>query len=507
MISDFGTLFWLQWERFKGSAAYGLSLIGFETGANRFYLLYVALFWAFWLYTVWVFLVQQVYQISLVLEPEQLARLRGDMPALIFLAQIAYLAAVLRDSPLKLSAADIEYVAVAPVSQGAVVFTHFIRSRLLLACGAGLISCLLAMLLTWAAAPALVGFVGMQALVIGALLFLFSAAACWIVAAVKAALVARVAQVALWLMIPAAFVLAAALPQVVLFPGTLWLTTVNTGLALAVFARALVLLCLACGLLIVAGSRVRMAAVADNSRMYARIQKLGIFAKLYANDVVFSVRRQAQLARKKRLRLTMSEQAAGYSLLLNRALLSLFRLAPASILRLVMSGAVLAGSFSLVIRIGGEQHLQTWVLLLMFLIQFRPTELNLLFQQDVGQVFTRQFLPQNLLGIALADSLFPIALVSLGGLVTLLLQGWLAPLPAGVLLAALAVGLEFCQALELVAIPRLFFRRIPYAYSVILCGAVLIGAGYIFKSLAGIALAAIVIDFVLAFGLHVSRLQ
>ena len=49
MISDLKTLAWLEWKRFKAGAAYWLSLIGFEPGANRFYLVYATLFWMFWL--------------------------------------------------------------------------------------------------------------------------------------------------------------------------------------------------------------------------------------------------------------------------------------------------------------------------------------------------------------------------------------------------------------------------------------------------------------------------
>ncbi len=506
MISDVNTLRWLQWKRFKGNAAYWLTLIGFEPGTNRFYLLYVALFWAFWLYIVWVFVVEQVYQISLNLSPTTVIQLRTSIPLLLFLLQLAYLALVLRDSPLQLGAAEIEYVAASPVNRGGIVVIHFIRSLLLPAFFAGIASCLLAMLLTWQAAPTVVGFAGLQALVLGIPVFLFSAASAWIVAILKLSLTSGTLRVAVWFALPAAAALAQAFPQVAFFPGALWLTTIDTGLTVTALVSVLMLLCLACGLLVMAGGQVNMAAVADGSRMYARIQKLGIFARLYANDVVFSVRRQSQLVRKKRLRLAMSERAAGYSVILNRALLSLFRLAPASMVRLVLRGVVLAGTVSLVVHLGKGQYLQTWVLLLMILIQFRPAELNMLFQQDVGQVFTRQFLPKNPLGIALADSIFPIALFSLGGLGTLLLQPWIDPLTAVVLVTAIAAGLEFCQALELVIIPRLFFRRIPYTYSLVFCGAALIAAGYLFKSLPGVALVAVIINLVLGTALYLSRL-
>jgi hypothetical protein len=432
--------------------------------------------------------------------------LRGSIPMLIFVTQLVYLAIVLRNSPLKLSAPEVEYIAASPVNRGSVVLVNFIGSLLLPGLFVSVIGSLVAMLLTWQSAPTMVGVAGLQALVLGVPVCLFSAASGWIVATLKASLGTRAARLALWLAIPAAIVMAAALPQAMLVPGDLWRTTLDAGMNAGALASAAVLLCLACGLLVIAGNRVNMAAIADDSWTYARIQKLGIFGRLYADDVVQSVQRQSRLARKRHLRLAMQTEATVYTVILNRGLLSLFRLAPSSMLRLVMRGVTLAGTISLIARVGGEEHLQVWVLLLMFLIQFRPTELTALFQQDAGQAFTRQFLPANPLLIALADSLFPITLVSFGGLVVLLIQPWLNPLIAVVLVVSLTTSLALCQALELVTVPRLFFRRVPYTYSVVLGGAALIAAGYLLKSAPGVALAAVILNLVLASTLYFSRL-
>jgi hypothetical protein len=74
-----------------------------------------------------------------------------------------------------------------------------------------------------------------------------------------------------------------------------------------------------------------------------------------------------------------------------------------------------------------------------------------------------------------------------------------------VLAVSIAAGLALCQALELVTI-RFVYRRIPYAYAVVLCGAVLIAVGYLLKSASGAALAAVILDLVLAALLYLSRL-
>ncbi len=100
--------------------------------------------------------------------------------------QIVYLYVVLRDSPLKLGAPEIEYVAASPVSRGIVIAVHFVLALLLPVLLIAVAGCLLAMLLTWSSAPGVVGFAGLQALVLGVPLGLFSAALAWIVATVKA---------------------------------------------------------------------------------------------------------------------------------------------------------------------------------------------------------------------------------------------------------------------------------------------------------------------------------
>ncbi len=503
MISDLNILTRLEWKRFKASAAYWLSLIGFEPGASRFYLVYVLIFWLFWLYTVWAFVVDQVYRISQTIPAASVTGLRDSLPILIFILQILYLISVLRDAPLKLSAAEIEYVAASSADRGMMALVRFARSMLVPSALAGLAGSLAAMLLTWQSAPQLAGIAGLQALVIGVPLCLFSAAVGWIAAILRQPIRSRAARWATWLVIPA---IVALIPQIMLIPGKLWRTALDGQMSGVTLTGAAALTVAALIGLVLAGRRVNMAAVADDSRMYARIQKLGIFARLYADDVIASVQRQSRLARKRHLRLVMSEDAEGSRVLLNRALLSLFRLAPSSMLRLVTRGIALAGTVSLIVRISGGGQLQTWVLLLMILIQFRPTELNAAFQQDAGQAFTRQFLPANPLRIAAAIGALPILLMSFGGLVTLLVQPWLDPLTAVVLVISVTAVLTWCQALELVSVPRLIVRRIPYTYAVLACGVVLIAAGYALRSAPGVALAAVILNLALAGVLYFSRM-
>ncbi len=68
---------------------------------------------------------------------------------------------------------------------------------------------------------------------------------------------------------------------------------------------------------------------------------------------------------------------------------------------------------------------------------------------------------------------------------------------AVVVVLAVIVGLEFCQALELVSVPGLYIRRIPYAYSVALSGMVLMATVLLLQSSIAAVSALLLVDVVL----------
>ncbi|MFN8377370.1 MAG: hypothetical protein U0452_01760 [Anaerolineae bacterium] len=507
MRSDLRALVWLEWRKLRGNATYWLALLGFESGANPFYLVYVALFWAFWLYMMWALVIEQVYHASEALDSEVITGLSEGLPFLVFVGLLIYLIAMLRSSPLKFGGPAIEYVSTSPARRGIIILVHFIRSLFLPTFALSVLSSLLAMLLTWSASPGRVGMAGLQAAIITFPIVWMCAALVWIIVAFRTSLASRAQRLAVWLVVPALILLALIVPPLVLYPGGVWMDTIRTRPAPLGIGTLCVLAGVAFVILVRVGDRVSMTTIADDSRMYARIQKLGIFGRLYAPDVISSVQRQSKLAAKRKLQLALPEHASGYRVVLNRALLSLFRLAPSTLFRLVMRGAVFGGLVAFVVRLTGWQNLQTWVLLLLFVIQFRPSELNNLFRQDVGQAFTRQFLPRNPLKLVLADSLFPIMLFSTGAAAILMFQPSLSPLITVVLVLTFVTGLQLCQALELVTIPSLFLRHIPYAYLIVICGVFLVAAVYLFKNPFGVMLIAIAIDIILAGMLSISRYE
>ncbi|MBK8022584.1 MAG: hypothetical protein IPK19_14415 [Chloroflexi bacterium] len=125
MLRDLWFLSRFEIKRVRRSSRYWLGQIGFEPNQSRGMQLYVLLFWLFWAYTVWSFLVQQMFQLRSSMRPEDIAQLQPLIPRFILGVQLLFLARVLRDPPLKMPGADLQYLATAPVSRGMIALVQF----------------------------------------------------------------------------------------------------------------------------------------------------------------------------------------------------------------------------------------------------------------------------------------------------------------------------------------------------------------------------------------------
>src|SRR5690606_14676545 len=166
MLNDIRTLLWIEWKRLKVEGAYWLQLIGFDPDSSLAYRIYVAIFWMFWVFTVWSFAVDQAYRISLALPSDTVQSLLGYAPEVILGLQLLYLVRVLRESPLKLSAPVVSYVATSPASRGAIGLIVIVRRLLVPILLFSLLSCLISMLLAWSTSPDGVGFIGLRSLLL-----------------------------------------------------------------------------------------------------------------------------------------------------------------------------------------------------------------------------------------------------------------------------------------------------------------------------------------------------
>lgn len=486
-------------RRMRWNTAYWLRLIGFEANASRAYRVYLAGFWAFWLFSMWAFITQQVYQMSQAVPRPDAVVLFMTLPGIIFSLQLGYTIQTFHDAPLKLPAADLQYMTAAPVSRRAMTLVTFVRSLLIPAALLSLLGTLAALFFAWRFGLADVGIRGLLAYFLTFGLVWVSGAAAWNVGLVRQNRPYMTGRYARWLVISVILVGLELAADFLLLPGYIRADFLLSA-AVVLVAGGIV----AFGLLSLIGSRMHMTAVMDHSQLYARIQQLGTLGRLLAGDTVARIQKQSRLARKKTLRTRLPVTSDPHLTLFGQQAVTLARLSPGVILRLIGTGITLSSLVIVLIMIGDYRALQTWLLVFILLIQFRPNDLTRLFREQMHQPFLRQFLPANPLLLFASQALLPLLLMSGGMFIVIALQPGI-PLVAGWGLAVgVLVALGLCQALNSV---RLGFSpvRLRYEYTMIAAGVVVIVAGVGLHSLWAALLVSLIVDGLLAGLLYTSK--
>ncbi|MCA9913980.1 MAG: hypothetical protein KC496_11550, partial [Anaerolineae bacterium] len=325
MWTDLRTLFWLEGKRLRRTASYWGRLIGFDSDATAGYRFYVAAFWAFWLFAMWAYAVEQTYQISHFLDDETTANAVANLPYIFGIAQVIYLGVLLRDFPLKLRGADIAYVATAPISRGLLALTTFLRSTLLAAIVLALGSTLLSMTLTWDAAREQVGMAGVQALLLTFLTTYITGALWWALSLVRAPL-PRWIQRAFWLLVPLLLAGGYYLPQIFTFPGQIWALSVEAQVSPLVWLLLLAIFAGFAALIVYLEQQLHATMIMMRSATFARIAALGIWGRVYARDVIQRIEYQSRMAEKKEPpKLRLPRRVKGTQLLYWHTLLLMLR--------------------------------------------------------------------------------------------------------------------------------------------------------------------------------------
>lgn len=495
MWTDFFTLSAKEFKRIRKNSAYWLSLIGFDQQASRIYTLYIVLFWLYWLFSMWVIVVEQVYQASQQIRPQDAAALLEAFPYLVFFAQAAYILYQIFDPPLKLSTSDLVYVAPSPISRRATVLFHFVRSLFLPVTVLSGLGALIILFFAWHARITPVEVIGVQAFVLSFLLLCMICAAGWALSLLRLSHRSITVQRILALAVPIVLLGLWLIPAVLLWPGYLLVAPIRSelrALDLALLGTALLatFLCL-----MVVARQVKMAAVIDGSQMYARIRRLGLWGPVIAADVIAQIHKKNRLAKLKGLRVRLPDRLGKQGMLTGRTYVALARLSPWLALRLIFSGALLPSIIILVIKIGGYNTLQTWLLILILLVQLRPVELTRFFRESLNEGFLRQFVRENNLIMFASEIALPLCLMSLGMFVAMAFQlevGAFEFLVAWLLAIVLLVILGLCQAVENVRLPVVSrYGTMPslhYEYTVVATGAVIIAAGVLMHSLGAIVI-------------------
>jgi len=496
MWHDLLTLSQLEAKRRARQIAYGLRLLGVERTDSRLYQAYVVGFWLFWLFAMGAFLLDAVEQLGRALLADDAAALLDGVPVLVLFAQLAYLVVVYLNPPLKLAAPDLAYVAASPASRGAIALVRFVSGMLLPASGLALAGSLAALLFAWSLDAPGVARIGARAFWQTFALALLSAAVGWTLALARQNTRSPVKH-AWWLVFPVVALGAALLPGAILWPGRVW-TGAILNASIAHGPLLIVAIGVALAAVAAAGSRTHMAQVMDLSQMYARIHRLGMWGFLEASDVITRLRAQSRLARKTRLRGRLPHTSGAVATLLGQSALIVARLSPGIVVRLLVAGVTAPSVAIALVRLGGASPVQTWALIFVALIQFRPREALRVYQVPVDRPFVRQFLPRNNLLRFAGQVALPLAIMGVGAALTAIAQPWVPrgialPLVLGALLAQ-----ALCQALDTARLPDATMPPVRYEYAILVCGALVVGSGLVVGSVWAALLALLLVDLGLA---------
>lgn len=505
MFREFWLLAKLEGKRLRRNIRYWLNLIGFDTHQSQLYQLYLSGFWSFWLFAMWSFLIEQIYSLSSQISPQDTMRWLQLVPLGIFVLQVLFLIQVLRDGPLKLDAASLLYIATAPVSRGVITITYFFRNMLVPVIFISLIGTLAAMFFAWRLYPDTVGVIGLYAFTITACLVYLTGASCWIVGLLKQNRQTVYQKHIFWLIIPLMLFACAWFPQLGLWSGHVWISTITSGAISTQIILLLSCLMIALVLLYGVGQRVQMTFVIADSQIYARIQKIGVFGRIMSADTIARIRHQSRLSKKQVFQTGLSVNLTGNRVLIGQSYLMVKRHSPEELFYLLTSGVILVSIVVLTTRSFGESGIQTWVFLFILMLQIRPYNVTRTFREHLYQPYLRQFMPQNLLLLFVLCTVLPFTIMSLGMVAFLIVQPWIEVFVGSLLAISSLMTASLCLGLSMVRVTRYALPHLAYEYSVLFTGTLIVGSGYLSQSLWIVFGTTIVINIFLMFFLYHSK--
>lgn len=422
-MHDLRVLFWLRWRQFKDDAIYWLRVLGYEPGVKaltqRIYVVYLLGIAAFWCVAMWAFAYDSAVALGRSLPDDALAGLMQGVPVAVVVIQVLALMNALSSTPLKLTFADIAYVAASPLSRSSLVILGFARQALTRALPAVLVAALVGAVLGAAVNPDEASAASLRAGLMAVPLVVVTWGVAWALGLLRLT-DSRLRRLRyLWLTPPLLLALAHFLPDAALWPGR--------GLALAALGESpwwlgVLLVGLAAGAAAAVtwlGSRVNMIYAVDESIVYARVRALGLMAWRQP-DLQVRIRRQTATARRRAF-LRLPSNVRGAQTLMARASLSYIR-HPAMLLLTMAWGALLTQAA--VLLVVNELPAQLWIGWLLIAGAAPPAGLMYAFRADQEDGFLRQFLPVDGIQLLAADVAFPLLFLAAGGVGVWLMQGF-----------------------------------------------------------------------------------
>lgn len=421
-VGDLRLMLWLRWRQFRDGAVYFLRLLGYEPGERAFlqhiYVLYLLGIGSIWVFAMWAWAYDVAEGIGTVLEPAALADLLNVLPYGVLVVQVYVMVVALRSTPLKLTFADMAYVAGTPIARSVPVLLGFIRQVILRSIIFGALWALLTVTLRGAAAQRVDFADSVRVAGVVVLLVIFTWGTAWLLGILRLVYPQINRWRWLWLLPLLLFGAAHIAPDAALWPGR--------AVILVIYGQAPVWLVpfmalVAAGLVIafvVLGSRINMIQAVDESVVYARLAALGLLAWRMPN-LQFRIRvQQAYTGRKPWLKLP---RAQGQAALVTRAAVSYLR-HPSLLLVSLLWGAAM--TYIVVLILVNNLPVPLWIGWLLVAGIAPPMGLLHVFRMDLQEPFLRQFLPLNGFQILVADIILPLIGLIAGAAGVWLVQGF-----------------------------------------------------------------------------------
>lgn len=458
-------LLWLRWKQFQDTAVYWMRALGYPSDASaatRYgYIAYIIGFLLFWVAAMWAYSYDQARLIGEALGSEAAGTLLRGFPWAVLAVQAVVASGALRSTPLKLTFADMAYVAGSPMPRAAVVVVNFLRQAVLRYVIAGVVTAFFFVIVVEAIREGEGVAAYFRLLLVMLPLVVITWAAAWILGVLRLVLHWRWSY--LWVL---PFVFAAvtiALPLVGLWPGYMVAAYVfgeaPTWTLLFLFGLALV----SVAVLVRVSQRINMVQAIDESQLYARMAALGVVA-MRQPRLVAQMRFQTSYAGRKPV-LNLPKAQGFWSPATRAGLMYLRR--PMLLLTTMLWGFALT-YLGLVIVVNSSPA-PLWILWLLLIGLVPPAGLLHVFQTDVESPFLRQFIQLDGMAILLADTLMPLVGLIGGGAVAVLLWGLdvQAAVMAVLFVGFLGVLITLCGAYALTRPRTLEARLLAVSMSIL----------------------------------------
>jgi hypothetical protein len=448
-MRDIPAVLWLRWRQFRDSAVYWLRVLGYQPNekslSQNLYVVYLGGIGLLWFGAMWTFVYDTANTFGQLLPLNALAGLLQILPILGLAVQVYVIVNALRSTPLKLSFADMAYLAGSPISPTAPVVVGFVRQVILREFLLNLGFAVIAVFLIRPIGPRLGTDAVFRAIIAGVPFVLLTWAVAWLFGVSRLVFPQIRRSRYLWILPLLLFPLAYLFPDLILWPSRAFLLNVYGLLPVWVLPFVLVLALVLVYVLASFSNRVNMVQATDESITYARIQALGLLAWRQVG-LQFRIRLQSnQAARKPFLSLAKAE---GLWMLVTRAGLSYLR-HPIMLLLSLGWGAVM--SYLAVGIVVNRLPVQVWIGWVLVASFVPPNGLLYVFQVDLEERFLRQFLPFDGFQLFIADVLLPLIFLIIGAVGAWLLQSFPPQITLlGVMvIPILAIMLALCGAVAL----------------------------------------------------------